>query len=395
MRVALVFPNSWPYARRGVERMIAEYAAYLVGAGHCVDIITSKPGQAHVVQRGHLTTYYERRLDHPVLARRWPWLRYYSFTLVALRRLVQHPYDVTHIWLYTYGLAARVARLLRGGPYLYQVMMGNLLIRPGALHERLVREVVLPANRVATLTTQAAVSVGAALHRSIDVLPPCVDTETFMPAAAPNPGRPEVLFASNITAEPKGGRLLLASWDEIHRHCPQARLVLAGALGTSRAGAPAGAHLVRELVHSAAARDAVDLVGEGRLEDLPARYARAAVTVLPSLGEAFGLVLAESLACGTPVVGNACGGAAAIITDPRVGTTVSLPDTRSLYDADQASRLAGAVLSTIDLSQAPATRQWCRRHAQQWSRANVGRQLEHLYSTMLHQPRPVMHAGSQ
>ena len=43
------------------------------------------------------------------------------------------------------------------------------------------------------------------------------------------------------------------------------------------------------------------------------------MTVLPSWGETFGMVLVESLASGTPVVCNDDGGMTSIVTDPAVG----------------------------------------------------------------------------
>src|SRR5437867_3372922 len=118
----MVFPNYWPYVRRGAERLMAEYATYASSTGHRVDIITSKPGRARVVASENLTIYYEAQHTHPVLARHWFGFRFYSFTYSALRRLLAEDYDVAHIWLPTYGIAARLARRIRHTPYLYQCM---------------------------------------------------------------------------------------------------------------------------------------------------------------------------------------------------------------------------------------------------------------------------------
>ena len=61
------------------------------------------------------------------------------------------------------------------------------------------------------------------------------------------------------------------------------------------------------------ARDAEDHGRAGR------RLPRASATVLPADDEAFGLVLVESLAAGTPVVAARSGGCPEIVDDPAIG----------------------------------------------------------------------------
>jgi phosphatidylinositol alpha-mannosyltransferase len=384
MRVALVFPNCWPYVRRGAERLMTEYARYLLARGHTVDIITSKPGPARVAREGGLTTYYDAQLTHPVLEAYRPLFRFLTFSLTCAPRLMRGRYDVAHFWLYLYGLPLRLARALRGTPYLYHMMAeGSTPVIHSRLDRWIVRRSVLPADRVAALTARLAAEEQAALGVPVDVLPACVDMETFVPCPGRDLSRPRVLFTADLATPRKGASLLLMAWDEIHRRCPEAILSLAGPFGQAGFEPRAMAPLTQDLVHDPAARAAIEVVGEGRAADLPRRYAEAAVTVLPSIDEAFGLVLIESLAAGTPVVGSASKGPGEIIDDQAIGTTVDVRTSEDLTNPERARELAEAVLRTIALVRRPDTAARCRAHARRWSRDTVGQELERIYGEMV------------
>lgn len=64
-------------------------------------------------------------------------------------------------------------------------------------------------------------------------------------------------------------------------------------------------------------------------------YNTAIVTVLSSVSEIFGLVLVESMACGTPVICTATGAAQEIITDGETGFTIPPGDVASLKEKIQ------------------------------------------------------------
>ena len=66
-------------------------------------------------------------------------------------------------------------------------------------------------------------------------------------------------------------------------------------------------------------------------------YREAWVSVLPSVGEALGLVLVEALACGTPVVGSRLDGIPEVIDRNEIGR---------LFDGDDPAALATALLET-------------------------------------------------
>ncbi len=74
----------------------------------------------------------------------------------------------------------------------------------------------------------------------------------------------------------------------------------------------------------------------GHVEDdssLSAAYREARLTVLPSEYEAFGLVLLESLAAGTPVVASRVGGIPEFVEDGKAGLLVPPKSPAALADA--------------------------------------------------------------
>jgi D-inositol-3-phosphate glycosyltransferase len=88
---------------------------------------------------------------------------------------------------------------------------------------------------------------------------------------------------------------------------------------------------------------------------LPFFYSAADLCVVPSYYESFGLVVLESLACGTPVVATRVGGAESVIRDGETGYVVIDNDPRCLADkialllsaSDGKAELVGSVRASI------------------------------------------------
>ena len=68
-------------------------------------------------------------------------------------------------------------------------------------------------------------------------------------------------------------------------------------------------------------------------EELPQALNAADALVLPSVAEAFGLVLVEAMACGLPVIACRTHGPAAIVADGRTGWLIRPDDEDALVDA--------------------------------------------------------------
>ncbi|MCL5946658.1 MAG: glycosyltransferase, partial [Chloroflexi bacterium] len=113
-------------------------------------------------------------------------------------------------------------------------------------------------------------------------------------------------------------------------------------------------------------------------QELPLYYRGSDVTVLPSLtqGEAFGVVLLESLACGTPVVASDIPGVRSVVRDTGGGMLVPAGDVEAL-----AKRL-GQLLSEESLRLEMRKRGLaCVRECYTWS--HVLDRLEMVYQDVL------------
>lgn len=366
LRIGLVHPFSWPEVRRGGERYLADLAWYLDGAGHHVEIYTGTDGAATRSIEGRTTVRKLRHLRSGTLGRRG-YAQAETFGIRAFPSLLRaRRLDVVHAFTPTAALAARLA----GHRTLFTVLghPSAELVRALPRESRLLGRAVRAATMVAALSDASARATERAWGKRTEVLPPGVIIDRFPLDERPRTGPPRVLFPAFATNPEKGLGTLAEAFGTLLDAMPEARLVLAGPGDHAWAFDRLGTRADR-------VRAATDVPGVGAIEDLPARYASATVTALPSTNEAFGLILVESLACGTPVVGGAHGGMPEIVDRPAVGRTVPFGD---------AAALAGALEETIALAGAPLTPRRCREHARHWGWAErVGPLHEEMYERVI------------
>jgi glycosyltransferase involved in cell wall biosynthesis len=383
VKVALMYPTYWPYVRRGVERYIHELAVYLVSQGHEVDVITSKPGAGYETNTEGFRVIYLPEIWHPVVAAHRPLLKFYTYGMTSLPVLLRGHYDVAHMWSYPYGPALWAAQRLQNMAYLYHSIVSPPHW-PGAFDAWVYRKTFYGADRIAALTKQGVEESKRLFGVEPVVLPPPVDMNQFRPIATKDLDHPRILFTADMGDIRKGAILLLRSWPIVRRKYPEARLIFAGPFGLS------GEIFTMDLLQflptlglNEEDREHIEILGAGQLGSLPRLYSEAAVTVLPSIQEAFGMVLIESLACGTPVVASSFGGPAEIIDDPRIGLTVPLYSLNDIREPELAPVLAEALINAIELNHDPATPERCRERASVWSLDNVGRQVEQVYEEIV------------
>ena len=147
-----------------------------------------------------------------------------------------------------------------------------------------------------------------------------LDTEFFRPGNG-TPRKPHrLLFVGNTDDPKKGVRYLL----EAMTHLPEKiRLTIVDDGFPCKTFAP-------DLARRLGLGGRVTFTGKLSAEDLRREYQSAQITVVPSLYEGFGLPAAESLACGTPVVGTTAGALPEVVGEEGTGILVPPRDARAL-----------------------------------------------------------------
>lgn len=381
MRIAITTPTTWPEVRRGGERFLNELAFYLARRGHEVTVISTKPGAPQITRERGYSTVRHRRLWHPLLGK-FGIHGSHTFLLTAFFSLLRNHYDLVYCINFTDAYAAAMARRLTGVPcvlYLNSVpppvryersaTLGGGLFRRAVLHAD---EVIVPSRYMQDYFSQRFGRIGVQI-------PVPVDTETFRLSTARDQARPTILCASTLDDARKGGRLLMGAFDALKAIRPEARLQI-----SSEVSDGTRAELI-QLV-SPNWRQDVHFLGVGRLEDLPRLFGQASISVLPSLWEGFGMVILESLATGTPVVGTLSGAIPELITSPDVGRLFD-PGEPSGAEPTSVEGLTHAMLEALELSRRPETAHRCRAHAQRFSWAEIGPRLEALYERLRNRRR--------
>jgi glycosyltransferase involved in cell wall biosynthesis len=353
VRVALLHPCFWPEVRRGTERVIRELADGLVVRGHEPVLITSHPGQTTRSFEDGLRIIRARRPDD-VRWRARGWDRHLAHAPRSLVELIRARPDVAHALYPADAVAASLSRR----PLVFSYMglpdgeyLGERRGRRWTMERACAR-----ADAVVALSEAAARAFRDVLGVPARVISPGVDLQSFSPDEGQRAGAPTIV-CSAARGEPRKRVDLLV---EAVRRMDGVRLVL------DRRG-PAISEPFVELR---------DLDGRAALADA---YREAWVSALPSVNEAFGLVLAEALACGTPAVAADRGGMPEVLGGrDNVGRT---------FAGDDPDALAAALLGALALHDDPATPARCREQAQRFSTERTTDAYVALYEELLQRRR--------
>ena len=373
LRIAITSTVSWPYVRRG-SRITYELAVYLAKQGHEVHYISTKPGSVSrrkTVDGVH--TEYHRLIEHPLLTL-CKVQKFDTFSLSCLGSLLNGDYDIVQTTFPMDAFAASVHKSIRGTPFVHYMFdrfyPRYYITRYGKL---VFNRCIRTASRIGTISGFIRDDLKEKFGVEGVVIPGTVDIEQFTLRENKDVNVPLILSTSSLQEPRKRVDLLVRAFERLLVHVPDAILILSGHTVPERTKA------LLESVNPRT-RKSIEIPGVGKREDLPRLYQNAAVTVLPSVNEAFGLVILESLASGTPVVGTRSGGIPDILNDPQTGVLFE--------EGDGPEEVCMALLKGLDLSRDPETKMRCRRHAEQYSWSNIGPLYEKLYSDVLNSGQP-------
>lgn len=196
---------------------------------------------------------------------------------------------------------------------------------PAALHRRIVAvkdcEIAL-ADHVITVSELARstyLEAGVPPERA-HALMLGADLELFQPASEPRPEQaPFTFLFSGAMIRRKGFDLLVEAFARVHATHPSARLVLVGPRGDA-AGALEGR------------REGVLERGTVPQAELARAMQEADCLVLPSRNDSYGMVVAEALACGLPVIVSSMVGSKELVRAGEAGWIVEVENVDALAE---------------------------------------------------------------
>lgn len=194
---------------------------------------------------------------------------------------------------------------------------------PPRLHRRITAlkdEEIALADQILTVSEfarQTYIDAGVPPER-VHAVPLGADLELFSPGGAGKDGADFTFLFSGATIHRKGFDLLLEAFDRVRAGNPSARLRLIGPRGDS-------AHLLDRREGKG-----IDLLGPMPQPELAAELRRADLLVLPSRNDSYGMVVAEALASGTPVLVSEMVGAKDLVTEGQTGWIVPVGDAATL-----------------------------------------------------------------
>jgi glycosyltransferase involved in cell wall biosynthesis len=361
--ITMLSPRYWPEVRRGTERTIHGLSQQLLARGHRVRLITSAPARRfdYAVEDGlpilRVPRLSERRFERRMHETH---LMHVPFAYAALRHWGG---DIAHAWYQTDALAAARWKRKTGKPALFSYM--GVPDPPGLQWRRRRLEITLDAVRGCDAIVGVSEFVAANFKRWLGVdahtVYPPIDVDGFVPRPELKTEEPTIFCAAGADEFRKRLPLLAQAHQLVRREHPEAKLWLFD---------PRTPKLRRPLE-----LPGVEFVDAGpNAERLPELYASSWVGALPSIGDAFGMVLAESLACGTPVVATNRDALPEVVDRPEIGV---------LFDGDQPEDLARALLEAIELARDPGTAAACRARAEDFAPARTADGYEQIYRDLL------------
>jgi phosphatidylinositol alpha-mannosyltransferase len=362
MRIALLHPTFWPEVLRGSERVVHGLGATLASRGHDVTLITGHPARPTVqVEDGIRVVRKWRPPQPPTLGLHEQHLGHVPNVVCALAR---GRFELAHAFFLTDAWAAVQARRFGGPPVAFSFhgipTREYLVMRRYRLE--MMQRAVEGAAACVVLSEAAADPFRRYLLREPHVVPPGLFADRFATDAA-RAENPTLICAASLGDPRKRAALLFSAFRRLRSLRPGVRLLVVRGrdpfMSPEPVELPPGAEWLEV---------------DQRPEALGRAYGSAWAGVLPAVDEAFGLVITESLAAGTPAVAARSGAGPEVIDDEAIGR---------LFEPDDEPGLVRAMDEALELGSRPETRAACRARAADYDWSRLIERYERLYGEVL------------
>lgn len=254
----------------------------------------------------------------------------YRATLEAGR---QTRADIVHgHWAIPTGPALVAASRRLGVPSVITMHGGDVYVNRAEGYDFPSRWYVKPVLRWALRASSALTAISedckrhalnaGADEQQISVIMNGADLRRFSPAPGGQVAGSQTIFACRQLFPRKGIRFLIQAAAKIRPRYPDLKLVIAGD-GFERRD-------LEKLAADLGMADITTFLGWMANEDLPAQFRAAAVSVIPSLEEGFGIPAAEAMGCEIPVIATDAGGLPEVVEHEVTGLIVPKGDADAL-----------------------------------------------------------------
>jgi D-inositol-3-phosphate glycosyltransferase len=408
LKIAMLSIHSCPLGKVGAENTggmsvyIREVARELGRRDHLVDVYTRihEPIHEQVVELGpnarliHLKAG-EQETQKPAI---YYHLADFTRHLENFRKQNGLRYDLIHSHYWLSGLAGKVIRRLWGIPHIMAFhTLGAVKNATGIGEEEpelrinAEKELVEDCHHIIASTEQGKEELFSyydAAPGTISVVPCGVNLDLFRPIekeiARSHIGfnsESIILFVGRIVPL-KGIDNLLKAMTYLGRK-RRIKLVVIGGDEDDQAEMQRLKNLSRSLM----IHESVIFLGPVKQEMLPFLYSAADLCVVPSYYESFGLVVLESLACGTPVVATKVGGSESVIRHGETGYVVMDNDPGRL--ADMIALLLSTLKKNTELTDA------IRASVTEYNWSNITEAIIEVYQSVLRDFYAKVCEGSQ
>lgn len=216
-------------------------------------------------------------------------------------------YDLIHLqnlWMPLYHKMARIARK-HNIPY---IMTPRGCLEPWCMKQKRIKKLVAfhlyqkrdlqqAACILATSKMEADNIRALGITSPIAIIPNGIDISEYKCRTSEDKThvKKQILFLSRIH-EKKGIEFLINAWEQLRAKYPTWNVVIAGN------GEESYIHRLNEIIKSKSLRDCVEIIPPVFGEDKRRLYCESSLFVLPSYSENFGMVIAEAMSCGVPVI---------------------------------------------------------------------------------------------